>query len=89
MEKLIKKLGLPLQLDMEDNYSTEFEDYDTFTDIYNKLEKTNLITKNSPQSFLNEEKCHVEFDGDGFYLYLDGDFNIDKYTLKIVSEKEN
>lgn len=88
MEKLIELLGVYLQIDMNNNYSYEFDDYDEFTDIYNKLEQTNLITKNSPQSYLNEEKCHIEFDGDKFYVYLDGDFNVDDYRLKIVNDEE-
>lgn len=84
MEKLFKYLNIPMQMDMDGGYEQEFNSYDEFTTIYNKLEKTHLITKNSPQSFLNEEKCHVEFDGDDYYVYLDGDFNVDKYVLKIV-----
>lgn len=83
IDELIKLLNVDLQIDMDDNYNLEFEDYDEFTEIYNKLEKTNIITKNSPQSYLNENKCHVEFDGDDFYVYLDGDFNVDNYKLKI------
>ena len=74
IDELIKLLNVDLQIDMDDN---------EFTEIYNKLEKTNIITKNSPQSYLNENKCHVEFDGDDFYVYLDGDFNVDNYKLKI------
>lgn len=83
MDKLINFLNLPVQMNMEGNYEYEFEDYDEFTEIYNKLEKTRLVNKNSPQSYLSTTKCHIEFDGDDFYVYLDGDFNIDDYKLKI------
>lgn len=83
MDKIIDFLNLPVQIDMEDNCEYEFNDYDEFTEIYNKLEKTRLVSKNSPQSYLNINKCHIEFDGDDFYIYLEGDFNIDKYKLKI------
>lgn len=84
MKKLIDVLNIEMQIDINNNYHAQFNDYDEFTEIYNKLEKSNLITKNSPQSYLNEHDCHVEFDGDDYYVYLEGDFNIDEYTLTIT-----
>lgn len=78
-EKLINKLNIQLELDGE----YEISDYDEFTDIYNKLESSQLyVTKNSPQSYLTEDKTHVEFDGDGFIIYLDANFEKDNYTIK-------
>lgn len=85
MEKLLKKLGIgDLVTKIDGGYEYSFEDYDTFTDIYNNLESTTIITKNSPQSYLNEDSCHVEFDGDDYFVYLDGDFNEDTYVLQIT-----
>ena len=89
MEKLLKLLNMPMQMNIEDGYEQEFYSYDEFTNVYNTLERTNIVTKNSPQSFLNESKCHVEFDGDDFFVYLDGDFNVDNYRLKILKGFNN
>lgn len=87
MENLIKKLNLEDVLEEDDKgYHYEFDDYDTFTTMYNKLENTRSITKNSPQSYLNENEGHVEFDGENFTVYLDGDFNIDDYKIIIIEE---
>lgn len=87
MENLIKKLNLEDMLEEDDKgYHYEFDDYDTFTTMYNKLENTRSITKNSPQSYLNENEGHVEFDGEDFTVYLDGDFNIDDYKIIIIEE---
>ena len=87
MENLIKKLNLENMLEEDDKgYHYEFDDYDTFTTMYNKLENTRSITKNSPQSYLNENEGHVELDGEDFTVYLDGDFNIDDYKIIIIEE---
>ena len=78
-EKLINKLNIQLELDSE----YVINDYDEFTDIYNKLESSQMyVTKNSPQSYLTEDKSHVEFDGDGFIIYLDANFEKDTYSIK-------
>ena len=85
MKKLLRKLNIdeePIELD--NGYEYEFYDYDVFTDVYNTLENYTKITKNSPQSYLNEDSCHVEFDGDDYFVYLEGDFNSDEYTLTIT-----
>ena len=70
----------------QNEYVAEFNDFDMFTDIYNKLERTKSVTKNSPQSYLNENEGHVEFDGKDFTIYLEGDFNIDEYKITITEE---
>lgn len=85
MKKLLRKLNIDEELiEIENGYEYEFYDYDVFTDVYNTLENYTNITKNSPQSYLNEDSCHVEFDGDDYFVYLEGDFNSDEYTLTIT-----
>ena len=84
MNELLKKLNIENIFETEDGYGYETESYDEFTDIYNKLESYTKLVKNSPQSYLNEASSHIEFDGDGYFVYLDADFNIDEYLLTIT-----
>lgn len=84
MDKLMDRLGLPFE-EVDDDYVYEFDDYDEFTEIYNNLESSSEeLSKNSPQSYLTESECHVEFDADDYFVYLDGDLNIDEYVLRIT-----
>lgn len=84
MNELLKKLNIEGIVETSDGYEYATDDYDEFTDIYNKLESYTKLVKNSPQSFLNESGSHVEFDGDNYFVYLDADFNIDDYILTIT-----
>lgn len=84
MNELLKKLNIENILETKTGYEYQTDDYDEFTNIYNTLEKYTKITKNSPQSYLNESGSHVEFDGEDYYIYLDADFNIDEYVLTIT-----
>ena len=84
MDTIIKKLGIQVE-ETENGYVYKFDDYDEFTEIYNKLESmTAELSKNSPQSYLNESECHVEFDAYDYFVYLEGDLNIDDYVLRIT-----
>jgi len=82
LEILISKLPVKDEITAGKDYI--FNDYVLFVKIYNFLDNTTLVSKNSPQSYLTEEDCHVEFDADDFVVILEGDFEKDNYVLKIT-----
>ena len=89
MKELLKRIGLSDNGEViDDVYVIRFDDYDKFTDIYNKLENGDFMDKISPESFLNESECNVRYENDDYILFLIGIFDDDDYSVNLV-EKEN
>ena len=82
LETLISKLPIQGEITVGEDYT--FDDYTEFVKLYNFLDNSTAVSKNSPQSYLTENDCHVEFDGDDFFVIIEGDFDKDNYVLKIT-----
>ena len=84
LETLLSKLPVEDSITINEEYT--FDDYVLFVKLYNFLDSSTLVSKNSPQSYLTENDCHVEFDGDDFIVIIDGNFENDNYVLKITED---
>lgn len=91
IQELLGKLNIEdTELTKDDKYFViNLEDYDDFVKVYNKLEKSLDVFKNSLASFTNEEDAHVQYEtDDGIILELVGVFDDDDYTLNISVEED-
>ena len=82
LETLLSKLPLQGEVTVGEDYI--FDDYTEFVKLYNFLDNSTIVSKNSPQSYLTESDCHLEFDGDDFIVIVEGDFDKDNYVIKIT-----
>jgi hypothetical protein len=82
LETLLSKLPLQGEVIVGEDYI--FDDYTEFVKLYNFLDNSTIVSKNSPQSYLTENDCHLEFDGDDFIVIVEGDFDKDNYVIKIT-----
>lgn len=69
---------------IDDYYVITIPDYNEFNAVYNKLEKSLKITKNSYASFLNEEEAHIQYESDELIIELIAILDEDNYTLNIT-----
>ena len=69
---------------IDDYYVITIPDYNEFNTVYNKLEKSLKITKNSHASFLNEEEAHIQYESDELLIELIAILDEDNYTLNIT-----
>lgn len=84
MEELLNKLSItPSGEYIEDNYTISIESYDEFSAIYNKLEQSELLTKDSDESSFNMDEAHIVYVADNYILNLNGDLNADEYQMII------
>ncbi len=84
MEELLKQLSItPTGEYIEDNYTISMESYDDFSAIYNKLEQSEILTKDSDESSFNMDEAHVVYLSEKYILNLNGDLNDDEYQLII------
>lgn len=84
MEELLNQLSIaPTGEYIEDNYTISMESYDEFSAIYNKLEQSEILTKDSDESFFNMDEAHVVYVGEKYILNLNGDLDADEYQLLI------
>ena len=86
MDKLLKSLGITKQGVLQDNlYTIPIDTYDEFSYIYNKLEQSLELIKDSDNSHFSSGDIIVEYYSDNYILNLQGDLDLDKYEL-IVQE---
>lgn len=89
IDNLLRDIGISDTGEYVDNvYVITFADYDEFSDVYNILENAVNITKNSPESFLNEKESHVQYETEDYVIELIGLFDVDEYTLNIREREE-
>ena len=91
IQDLLKKLNIDLEYKKDGNYFVIYvESYDDFLRLYNKLENSLEVFKNSLSSFMAEEDCHIQYEtDDGIILELVGILDEDNYTLNISIEEDN
>ncbi len=86
MNEFLKQLSITTTGNyVEDKYTIEINNFNEFSLIYNKLEQSELITKDSDESFFNMDEAHVVYLSDEYEILLLGDLNNDVYKL-IVEE---
>ena len=90
MEEKIKYLLKDLRIDdtggeiIDNYYVITIPDYNEFNRVYNKLEKSLKITKDSNESFLNEQEAHIQYESDDLLIELIAILDEDNYTLNIT-----
>lgn len=92
MEELLRKLNLNLRGEIEGGiYTITISSYDEFSSLYNKLEQSEDISKDSNESYFNMDEAHVIYLADEYDLILNADLSSDIYKLTIeeVKEEEN
>lgn len=91
VEQLLKKLNIKEPYEKQDNYYVvRYDSYEDFIRLYNKLEKSLVVFKNSLLSFVTEEEGHIQYEtDDGLILELVAIFDEDDYTLNISKEEDN
>lgn len=84
MEQLLKDLSISSQGKYINNvYTIDINSYDEFSAIYNKLEQSEIVTKDSDESHFNMDEAHIVYLTDEYVLNLNGDLNSDEYQLMI------
>ena len=84
MEELLKKLNISKEGKyVGDVYTISMESYDEFSAIYNILEQSDDITKDSDESAFNMDEAHVVYNTDDYEINLNGDLIDDVYKLQI------
>ncbi len=85
--ELLDIVGLEPDGDIIDNYYViNLYDYDTFNNVYNKLEKNIECERDSDQSSLNEDEAHITYVYKDVLIELIALFNSDEYSLNIYEE---
>ena len=88
MEEFLKELHInSVGKFIENKYVIEINTYDEFSALYNKLEQSEKITKDSDESSFNMDNAHVVYFADDYEIILNGDLSNDVYQLSI-SETE-
>lgn len=89
MQELLKQLSIEDSGKMVgDVYTINLDNYDEFSALYNKLEQSEIIRKDSDQSTFNMDEAHVVYLSDEYELNLDGDLTDDVYALIITDIEE-
>ena len=84
MEELLKQLSIEDVGEIKGGvYTIDINSYDEFSIIYNKLEQSEVITKDSDESSFNMDEAHIVYLADEYVLNLNGDLNSDEYQLMI------
>lgn len=84
MEELLKQLSIEDVGEIKGGvYTINIDSYDEFSIIYNKLEQSEVITKDSDESSFNMDEAHIVYLADEYVLNLNGDLNSDEYQLMI------
>ena len=89
MQELLKQLSIEDSGKMVgDVYTIDLDNYDEFSALYNKLEQSEVITKDSDNSTFNMDEAHIIYLSDKYELNLNGDLDDDVYALIITEIKE-
>jgi hypothetical protein len=84
MEELLKQLSIEDTGEIKGGvYTIDINSYDEFSAIYNKLEQSEVITKDSNESSFNMDEAHIVYLSDNYELNLNGDLDDDVYVLTI------
>lgn len=84
MENFLKELQINLTgTIIEDKYVVNIDTYDEFSALYNKLEQSEKITKDSDESHFNMDDAHVVYYSDKYEIILNGDLSEDVYQLSV------
>jgi hypothetical protein len=84
MEELLKQLSIEDIGEIKGGvYTIDINSYDEFSAIYNKLEQSEVITKDSNESSFNMDEAHIVYLSDNYELNLNGDLDDDVYVLTI------
>lgn len=84
MEELLKQLSIEDTGEIKGGiYTIDINSYDEFSAIYNKLEQSEVITKDSDGSYFNMDEAHIVYLADNYELNLNGDLDDDVYVLTI------
>lgn len=88
MEELLKKLNIELDK-ASDSDTYIITNYDEFSYIYNELDKSDLVSRDSDESFFNLDEAHVVFYNEDYDIIMDADLNEDIYSLKITENNNS
>ena len=89
MEELLRKLNINKRGEVKGNvYTIALDSFDEFSLIYNKLEQSEDVSKNSNESYFNMDESHIIYMNDTYDLILNGDLSSDIYLLTIEEVKE-
>ena len=84
MEELLKELSIQdIGTKVGEIYTITIDSYDEFSALYNKLEQSEVVNKDSDESFFNLDEAHVVYLNDDFEVNLNADLNNDKYTFQV------
>ena len=84
MEELLQQLSIEDTGEIKGGvYTIDIENYDEFSAMYNKFEQSEVITKDSDESYFNMDEAHIVYVADNYILNLNGDLNADEYQLII------
>lgn len=71
---------------VDDYYVIKLDNYNEFNQVYNKLEKSLELERDSNNSKVDEDSAHVEYFNDDLTVELIAIFDEDEYTLNIIEE---
>lgn len=84
MEEFLRELHINAPGKMLDNsLVVDINSYDEFSALYNKLEQSEKLSKDSDESYFNMDNAHVIYLSDNYELILNGDLSNDVYQLSI------
>ena len=90
IQEILDKLNIEYPFEEKGEYYViTLESYDDFVKVYNKLEKSLDLFKNSLASFFTEDESHMQYENDdGIIFELVGILDEDDYTLNISKDEE-
>lgn len=84
MENFLKELHInSTGKYVADKYVIDIDNFDSFSALYNKLEQSEKVNKDSDESFFNMDEAHVVYYSEEFTLILNGDLSNDEYQLSV------
>lgn len=91
IKELLEKLNIDLPVEEKGRYwVVKLDSYEDFVKIYNKLENSLAVFKNSLLSFMTEEDSHVQYEtDDGILVELVAIFDEDDYSINISKDKDD
>lgn len=88
MEDLLRKLDLDIRGTLVGGvYTINIDNYDEFSSIYIKLDKSEVVTKDSDNSSFTMDSASIKYYTEEYELTLTGDLSSDVYKL-LISEEE-
>lgn len=91
IKELLGKLNIDLPVEEKGRYwVVKLDSYEDFVKVYNKLENSLAVFKNSLLSFMTEEDSHVQYEtDDGILVELVAIFDENDYSINISKDKDD